>query len=143
MKQFLLLSQYCSFLFSQVTSFYCQFRLYRHHTIGLLSNFHHNTRSYCHIIFIMRQLKILFSTTQCISSCGNSRSWSHHQICDTSFSCITLLVLLKVKFYVFEYMSKCKLKSLFIVVSTSPVVWSQVRWFFLMRNVFCAINHDE
>ena len=32
---------------------------------------------------------------------------------------------------------------LFNVVSTSPVVWSQVRWFFLMRIVFCAINHDE
>ena len=29
------------------------------------------------------------------------------------------------------------------VVSTSPVVWSQVRWFFIMRNVFRAINHDE
>ena len=39
MEQFLLLSQYCTFLFSQVTSFYCQFRLYQHHTIGLLSNF--------------------------------------------------------------------------------------------------------
>ena len=32
---------------------------------------------------------------------------------------------------------------LFVVVSTSSVVWSQVRWFFLMRNVFCTINHDE
>ena len=32
---------------------------------------------------------------------------------------------------------------LFGVVSTSPVVWSQVRWFFLMRIVFCTINHDE
>ena len=31
---------------------------------------------------------------------------------------------------------------LFVVVSTS-VVWSQVRRVFLMRNVFCAINHDE
>ena len=29
------------------------------------------------------------------------------------------------------------------MVSTSSVVWSQVRWFFLMRNVFRAINHDE
>ena len=34
-------------------------------------------------------------------------------------------------------------KSLLIVVSTSLVVWSQVRWFFLMRIVFHAINHDE
>ena len=34
-------------------------------------------------------------------------------------------------------------KSLMVVISTSPVVWSQVRWFFLMRIVFCAINHDE
>ena len=32
---------------------------------------------------------------------------------------------------------------LFVVVSTSSVVWSQMRQFFLMRNVFCAINHDE
>ena len=31
----------------------------------------------------------------------------------------------------------------FVVVSTSSVVWSQVRQFFLMRNVFCTINHDE
>ena len=29
------------------------------------------------------------------------------------------------------------------VVSTSSVVWSQVRRFFLMRIVFHAINHDE
>ena len=29
------------------------------------------------------------------------------------------------------------------MVSTSPVVWSQIRRFFLMRIVFCAINHDE
>ena len=32
---------------------------------------------------------------------------------------------------------------LFDVVSTSPIVWSQMRWFFLMRIVFSAINHDE
>ena len=32
---------------------------------------------------------------------------------------------------------------LFVVVSTSSVVWSQVRWFFLLRNAFGAINHDE
>ena len=31
----------------------------------------------------------------------------------------------------------------FVVVSTSSVVWSQVRQFFLMRYVFHAINHDE
>ena len=46
----------------------------------------------------------------------------------------------KVGFYIFEYVYW---KSLLVVVSTSPVVWSQVRWFFLMRIVFCAINHDE
>ena len=34
-------------------------------------------------------------------------------------------------------------KLLLVVVSTSPVVWSQVRQFFLMRIVFHAINHDE
>ena len=32
---------------------------------------------------------------------------------------------------------------IFVVVSTSSVVWSQVRRFFLMRKVFQAINHDE
>ena len=32
---------------------------------------------------------------------------------------------------------------LFVVVSTSPIVWAQLRWFFLMRIVFCTINHDE
>ena len=32
---------------------------------------------------------------------------------------------------------------MFIVVSTSSVVLSQVRRFFLLRNVFHAINHDE
>ena len=35
----------------------------------------------------------------------------------------------------------CKL--IIVVVSTSSVVLSQVRWFFLLRNVFCTINHDE
>ena len=73
MEQFLLLSQYCSFSFSQVTSFYHQFRLYQHHTISLLStliitqdlivnyNFHHMAAQYSivHYIFIMQQLKIL------------------------------------------------------------------------------------
>ena len=29
------------------------------------------------------------------------------------------------------------------VVSTSPIVWSQMKWFFLMRIDFCTINHDE
>ena len=33
--------------------------------------------------------------------------------------------------------------TLMSVVSTSSVVWSQVRWFFLLRVVFRAINHDE
>ena len=32
---------------------------------------------------------------------------------------------------------------LFDVVSTSPIVWSQMRQFFLMRIVFCTFNHDE
>ena len=53
---------------------------------------------------------------------------------DTSFFYFTITVLRWVKFYVFM---------LFVVVSTSSVVWSLVRWFFLLRNVFCAINHDE
>ena len=30
-----------------------------------------------------------------------------------------------------------------VVVSTSSVVWSQVRWFFLLEYIFCAINYDE
>ena len=34
-------------------------------------------------------------------------------------------------------------KFIIVVVSTSSVVLSQVRQFFLMRNVFHAINHDE
>ena len=53
---------------------------------------------------------------------------------DASFFYITITVLRLAKFYVFR---------LFVVVSTSSVVWSQVRRFFLMRNVFHAINHDE
>ena len=100
-EQFLLFSQYCIFSFSQVTSFYCQFRLYQHHTIALLSNFiitqdlivnynfHHVATQdpvfLYTMYFIMWQLKILFSIIQCISSCSNSRSWSWHKICDTSF----------------------------------------------------------
>ena len=31
----------------------------------------------------------------------------------------------------------------FIVVSTSSVVWSQVRRFILLEYIFCTINHDE
>ena len=77
MEQFLLLSQYCSFSFSQVTSFYCPFRLYWHHTISLLStfiitqdlivnyNFHHiaaqNPVFHFTRYFIMQQLNILLS----------------------------------------------------------------------------------
>ena len=30
-----------------------------------------------------------------------------------------------------------------VVVSTSSVVWSQVRWFFLLEYIFHTINHDE
>ena len=51
------LSQYCFFLCSQSTCFYCHIRLYRHHMIYLLSNVHH----------------------------AAVKSWSWHQICDTSF----------------------------------------------------------
>ena len=31
----------------------------------------------------------------------------------------------------------------FVVVSTSSVVWSQVRHFFLLEYICHAINHDE
>ena len=34
-------------------------------------------------------------------------------------------------------------KFVMVVVSTSSVVWSQVRWFFLLEYIFHAINHDE
>ena len=34
-------------------------------------------------------------------------------------------------------------KFVMVVVSTSSVVWSQVRWFFLLEYIFCTINHDE
>ena len=30
-----------------------------------------------------------------------------------------------------------------VVVSTSSVVWSQMRQFFLLEYIFHAINHDE
>ena len=35
-----------------------------------------------------------------------------------------------------------KYKFVMVVVSTSSVVWSQVRWFFVLE-FFCTINHDE
>ena len=82
-------------LVTQGTSFYCQIRLYWHHTTIILF--------YCQFLF---------------SSCSNSRSWSQHQICDASFFYFTITVLRYVKLYVFR---------LFVVVSTSSVVWSQVR----------------
>ena len=31
----------------------------------------------------------------------------------------------------------------FAVVSTSSVMWSQVRRSFLLEYIFCTINHDE
>ena len=31
-------------------------------------------------------------------------------------------------------------KSLLVVVSTSPVAWSEARWFFLMRIVFALLT---
>ena len=34
-------------------------------------------------------------------------------------------------------------KFVIVVLSTSSVVWSQVRWFFLLEYIFHTINHDE
>ena len=70
------------------------------------------------------------------SPCGNSRSWSQHQICDTSFFLFNFISFMIGQVWLFVF-------AMFIVVSTSSVVWSQVRWFFLMRIAFHAINHDE
>ena len=87
--------------------------------------------------FTMRQLNILVSIVNFeFHHVATQESWSRHQICDTSFSCITILILLE---WVSICLNKCKWKSLLVVVSTSPVVWSQVRWFFLMRIVFHAL----
>ena len=77
-------SQYCFSCFHKVLVSDCHIRLYRHHMIYLLSNGHHAATQIL--------LSIIFS------SCGNSnpivnyifiiqqlKSWSWHQICDTSF----------------------------------------------------------
>ena len=60
------------FLCSQSTYFYCYIRLDRHQASSLWSTVHHvvTTKFYCSSYF---------------SSCSNSKSWSRHQICDTSF----------------------------------------------------------
>ena len=100
-----------------------------HYAVTQVTSFLLSIRLYWHHTAI-----ILFYYQLWSSSCGNSISWLWHQICDNSFFYFTLIVLRMVKFYVFR---------LFVVVSTTSVVWSQVRWFFLLRNVFCAINHDE
>ena len=88
-------------------------------------------------IFTIWQHKDPYLNQSLLSPCGNTRSWSWHQICDTSFFLFILKFLRLVKlFYVigFEYLK--------LVVSTSSVVWSQVRWFFILEY-FCTINHGE
>ena len=69
-----LFSHYCSLSFSLCGNtsfkFLLSIRLYWHHMATLLF--------YCQLLS---------------SSCGNSISWSWHQICDTSFFYFTLIVL--------------------------------------------------
>ena len=88
-------------------------------------------------IFTIQQHKNPYLNQSLLSPCSNTRSWSWHQICDTSFFLFILKFLWLVKlFYVIRF------EFLKLVVSTSSVVWSQVRWFFILEY-FCAINHGE
>ena len=116
------------FLCSQSTYIYCYIGLDRHHTICLLSNIHQAATQILlsFILFTMWQLNILDMAPNL---------WHF------------LLSILLYEFYIGTDSMCLKLCYcncyLFDVVSTSPVVWSQVRWFFLMRIIFCTINHDE
>ena len=88
-------------------------------------------------IFTKWQHKDPYLNQSLLSPCSNTRSWSQHQICDTSFFLFILKFLRLVKlFYVngYEYLK--------LVVSTSSVVWSPVRQFFILEY-FHAINHGE
>ena len=85
-------------------------------------------------------------TREVISSCGLPRgTWSVKWPCLSQKWWWHFLLL-------YCYISSTKgqvlyvwflLKMIFVVVSTSSVVLSQVRQFFVMRNVFCTINHGE
>ena len=59
---------------------------------------------------------------------------------DTKFVTLPFSVLL---YWIGPYIFEDTLMKQFDVVSTSLIVWSQVRQFFLMRIVFCTINHGE
>ena len=130
------------FLCSQSTCFYYHIRLYRHHTIYLLSNVHHaatqillsiefspcsNSNPIVNWIFTMQQLK---------SYCQLN---FHHVATQVLVMAPNLwhfiLSILWYEFYLKAGSVCLKLcycnHYLFDVVSTSPVVWSQVRWFFL------------
>ena len=68
--------------------------------------------------------------------CSNTRSWSWHHICDTSFFLFilkfySLVKLLMFHMYGFEFLK--------LMVSTS-VVWSQVRWFFILEYIFVLLT---
>ena len=86
----------------------------------MVSLFFHSFQVYIHWLFFF-------------PPCGNTRSWSWHQICDTSFFLFILKFYGLVKMLIFHmYGFEC----LKLVVSTSSVVWSQVRWFFILEYIF-------
>ena len=92
------------------------------------------------IIFTIRQYKNPYlNQLLLLSPCSNTKSWSWNQICDTSFFLFILKFLWLVKLLMFYVI---KFKFLKLMVSTSSVVWSQVRWFFILEY-FHAINHGE
>ena len=111
------------FLCSQSTYYN---RLDRHLTSSLLSTVHHTVTqillSIVNFKFNHVQLKSWYLLSNTNFTMWQLKSWSQHQICDTSFLYITVLVLF--------ICNKLLLLSI-DVVSTSLVVWSQVRWFFL------------
>ena len=145
--------------FSTTKSFFCILCPYElnYVTVSLFCLFSLNcssliSYSLVSLVFTMWQHKILVSVihyfhhaaTQdpglsysLFSPCGNTRSWSRHQICDTSFFLFIL------KFYDWSNLLMWLYLGFWMLeVTTSSVVWSQVRWFFVLEY-FYTINHDE
>ena len=93
-----------------------------------LNNFFLFNYSLVSFIFTVWQHQNPYLKQSLSSPCGNTRSWSRHQICDTSSFLFILKFLQLVKlFYVIRF------EFLKLVVSTSSVLWSQVRWFFVLE----------
>ena len=118
---------FCSFstmtsfpsIFFYYVLFLCFFSKYQN-----ISLFFHSFQIYIHQLFFF-------------PPCGNTRSWSWHQIWDTFFFLFILQIYSLVKLLMLHVYGFVFLK---LVVSTSSIAWSQVRRFFILKYIFILLT---